>query len=641
MRAATAVALLLGALAAPPLAGADPISSRTLSVALIVHRDGARLVAHTIKDRPFLGDGASPPAVSGRRTIRLDVMLHGPHGEIAVRHEVEGLCLDHPRETPPHLEGDTIELHEDSVVVELPELPGYDRVSVAHERKALGTSKLDAARLVPASATVHWPEEFGDSDKYRLFGMASEVSRRINIVIVPDGYRYFERGLMEQHAAAMVAGFRAKTPFAEHDRFFNYVLVYAYSDASGTDQCDCGIVVGTAMGTGFPLRTSGCGHQDNRCLYYGGTCDTNGEANLAAAELRAPAVDKTIIMVNTSRYGGCAGSRSVYAAANVEAIDLALHEFGHVFNGLADEYDGTPACASSAGEINTSIHASTGAWPEWIADLGPPWQGAQTYNQCVYRPASICEMRALATPFCPVCSQHMALGVFAHGRVHPTAPILAARPDPSFHVAVGRSTRFDVTTRLAQPSQNQITWRVRGPTDVEPVVVLTGQPVLDYVFPQTGQYDVECEIVADTNFIKPARYAMNRDTALWSVDAAICTGPDTDGDTVADACDNCPTHANTAQGPVVFGQTIVAASSSTFQWPTSADVEWIRGSLAEVSSYDVDQTGTLAGTTTLSASASPAPGNGHYYLLRLAGSCAVRSWQSSLGVEPERDTHLP
>ena len=72
------------------------------------------------------------------------------------------------------------------------------------------------------------------------------------------------------------------------DPFLNYILIYAYSNESGTDQCDCGIIKDTAMASRFAGTNPQCGHSDNRCLYYGGGCDTNSSGNIALAEMRAP-----------------------------------------------------------------------------------------------------------------------------------------------------------------------------------------------------------------------------------------------------------------------------------------------------------------------------------------------------------------
>jgi hypothetical protein len=66
-----------------------------------------------------------------------------------------------------------------------------------------------------------------------------------------------------------------------------------------------------------------------------------------------------------------------------------------------------------------------------------------------------------------------------------------------------------------------------------------------------------------------------------------------------------------------------------------------KGDLAGVAGYGVDDSGVLLGATSLSDASVPAADTGFYYLVRLAGRCAVGSWQSALGAEPGRDQTLP
>jgi len=547
-----AVPLLLLALSADAAAAA-----RTLVVALEVQADAARVLSFTLKAREPI-DRAPTPAPRAHDAdgpTQLELALLGPGGARLVRRlDVAGLCLQHPAGAPPHLEGDRIRLHQESIVAELPELAGFDRLEVAvHDRageglrrRVLGAPALDPAAFVaaggpfsaadlpwagsaaddpvlPAASTASWPENWGESVNYVVFGDETEADRRINIVIVPDGYRHDEKALMETHAADLVQHFRQKTPYAEHDPFLNYVLVYAYSVASGTDQCDCSIVLDSAMGTRFPLQNPQCGHSDNRCLYYGGGCDTPGTANITAAELRAPYHDTTIVMVNTSRYGGCGGARAVYSAANASAREIAVHELGHSLGGLADEYTAYTGCGSSAGEINTSKNATQGAWPEWIAALGAPRQGAQYYSQCLYRPADNCEMRSLNQPFCAVCNQRWSLVVFGHPRVAPSAPLSSAAPASPVGAWSAVPVDFDVVTRLATGAAvtNRITWTLSGP-GVPPDTVLASGPAphLTHAFPAPGTYALTAQVVADTNFVKPSKYGANVDTANWTVEVA-------------------------------------------------------------------------------------------------------------------------
>ena len=114
---------------------------------------------------------------------------------------------------------------------------------------------------------------------------------------------------------------------------------------------------------------------------------------------------------------------------------------------------------------------------------------------------------------------------------------------------------------------------------------------------------------------------------------------DSDQDTIGDACDNCVYGPNPAQGPAIFGQDVVAENSQTFSWPVAADVVYVQGDLATVSTYTVDLVDSIALTSELTDSSVPVSGAGFYYLVR--PDCLVGSWQTSLGAEPERDLALP
>lgn len=546
----------VGASAPEQVKGGVPVSDRTVSVGLQIDRGEMRVVSFTLKDRPFLGPAEPVPVrpFSSVGIVQIEVQLFGGRTRRFVRRvDLGPLCFEHDAQTPPHVQGDTILVHRDAFLIELPEIEGLERLEVAYyvehlgavSQRSLGTDRLSKDRFRPAagsftysdlpyastedggsrtalSSTVMWPEDFGDPDIIRIYGDPDDGANRINIVIVPDGYTYAEKAVMETHASAMVNHYRSKTPHAEHDSFINYTLVYAYSVDSGTDQCDCGIVIDTAMGTRFPDDGYPCLDSGNRCLFYGGGCDSSGTMNIIAAEQRAPFQDQTIIMVNTPRYGGCGGTRAVYAAGHSEGLEISVHELGHSLGGLADEYAYYTGCGVYAGGINTSLNGSQGAWPEWIADLGSPREGAQYFQSCIYRPLDNCEMRQLNQPFCQVCNQRWALVYFGHPRINPTAPIRSATPLSPVYTEVGVSQTFSVITRLATGTTNEVEWTLEGPGYPEPTVVASDVTEYTTASAAPGQFTLRCRVAADRNFIKPDRDGDNVDTSTWIVCVDNC-----------------------------------------------------------------------------------------------------------------------
>ena len=576
-------------LALPPALAAS--EERTLVVALRIDRDEARLLAYTLKERAFARRaGPALPESRGREPEeRFEVTLHGSAGVAYTTFlDARFLCLAHGPASPPHVQGDMIVTHRDTFLVELPEMRGADRIEIAHlspgqgpmHRRTIGSERLDGPRFLRAggqaayedlliadpedtgpeafltSGTVVWPEQLSDYNIHTVYGDPGDAARRINITIIPDGYTYAEKGMMKSDADDLVAYLRARSPYAEHETLFNFTLIYAYSLESGTDQCDCSIVRDTAMGTTFLPGGDSCGGDANRCLYYAGGCDVGTEINLVAAELRAPAHDRSFVMVNTGRYGGCAGQRAVYSAGHGLALQVAHHEMGHALAGLADEYTSDPGCGSFAGEINTSLNGAEGAWPEWIPDLGAPREGAQYFEQCIYRPYDNCVMRASPLAFCPVCRQHLALTIFSHARIEPTAPVASAYPPPQSSACADVPQSFDLDTRLpsGQGATSSILWTLAGPGLPQPTVVATGVDAISRTFDQPGSFSLTAEVIAGTNAIKPQKHGQNRDIISWGIEVGDAAG-DLDGDLcgVAVDCDNSNAAVRPGGGQVCDG----------------------------------------------------------------------------------------
>src|SRR5262245_38984310 len=186
-------------------------SERTIAAAFAVDRDQATLISFTLKDRPFVRSLVKdPPHAGEENAVQLEFALLGEGGlRYTQLLDFNGICLEHGPDEAPHIMGDTIRVHRDTVVVEFPEVKGLDRIEVAsfeekagnRDRKLLASVKMDAAHFIRAggnasyadlafaaqtgaaappepetAGTVIWPESLGDPDIYTVFGNAAEFN---------------------------------------------------------------------------------------------------------------------------------------------------------------------------------------------------------------------------------------------------------------------------------------------------------------------------------------------------------------------------------------------------------------------------------------------------------------------------------
>lgn len=110
---------------------------------------------------------------------------------------------------------------------------------------------------------------------------------------------------------------------------FNFRSAFVASPESGTDEPDKGLFARTALNSSFNTFD---------IARYLTTLDNRSVRDAAGS---AP-YDQIVIVANSSRYGG-AGFYNLYSifSADMNYLDdVFIHEFGHQFGALADEYEG-------------------------------------------------------------------------------------------------------------------------------------------------------------------------------------------------------------------------------------------------------------------------------------------------------------
>jgi hypothetical protein len=156
---------------------------------------------------------------------------------------------------------------------------------------------------------------------------SGEPRRKVDVAIIAEGYTAAEEAKFEADLDRFVGVFFKLEPYTSHRDRFNITGVFRPSAESGCDEPGHGSFKATALGTTFDSLGS------ERYLL---TEDNKSLRDIAA---HVP-YDALYIMVNHKRYGG-GGIYNLYCTFTTDNQwyeYLFLHEFGHSFTGLADEY---------------------------------------------------------------------------------------------------------------------------------------------------------------------------------------------------------------------------------------------------------------------------------------------------------------
>lgn len=246
-------------------------------------------------------------------------------------------------------------------------------------------------------------------------------TNRVDAVFVGDGYTQanINAGVYDQHIQSYVSymfgpGTALNDPFDRYASFFNVHKIDVVSAQSGADKPSQGVFVNTALDATYD--TSGV---ERLLTISNSKANAVRNQNLAGTGITA---DMQLAVINDPKYGGAGGSWAVFAGANSSAHEIALHELGHSFANLADEYSDLsgPYTGGEPSEPNATKNASGAKWARWAGfddprgsnlDIGV-FQGAKRHSTGAYRPSSNSKMRSLDQPFDAVSREAFILDVY-------------------------------------------------------------------------------------------------------------------------------------------------------------------------------------------------------------------------------------
>lgn len=255
-------------------------------------------------------------------------------------------------------------------------------------------------------------------NKYPVYEVhkGGDANRMVDIVIVPDGYTAAQMSQFKKDCETFKNEFFKYEPYTSHKDDFNIHAVLAPSQESGVDEPCKGIWKNTIVS---------CSYWSLGSERYLMTTDNKTLRDVAA---NAP-YDQIYILVNSTKYGGggifnwyCTGVNS-----NKMAGKIIVHEFGHGFAGLGDEYVGGSEYndfynlkLEPADPNVTTLVDFASKWKDMV-EQGTPvptpatseyndkvgvYEGAGYLRKGLYRPMQDCLMNHFGCDaFCPVCQR--------------------------------------------------------------------------------------------------------------------------------------------------------------------------------------------------------------------------------------------
>ena len=292
----------------------------------------------------------------------------------------------------------------------------YKGSSVEKEVIELGSFALDLSAA-------------GNEDKYVFpvndILINGDRDKRVDIVFLAEGYTIEEMNKFALDVQGVLDGFFDEPPFKEYISYFNVTAVEVPSRESGTDHpCtapDCPPdfpkeMVNTYFNSTFDL------HKIHNLLYV-----RNTELVFRVLQANTPDWDIAFVLVNTPWPGGGGGQLAVISASPY-ASEFALHEVGHSFASLADEYESLSSEMEGyeAPNVTAEVFRQYIRWNTWI-NASTPVPTPETYEYMYivglfegavynttgwYRPRLYCKMRAGGVPFGEVCREQITLSIF-------------------------------------------------------------------------------------------------------------------------------------------------------------------------------------------------------------------------------------
>ena len=261
---------------------------------------------------------------------------------------------------------------QESLRIPMPEKP----VTVQILKRDAGNSFVPAwqVRVDPDSLDVERAPAKAPAEPIAIRDNGDPAGK-VDLLILGDGYAANELAKFEADARRLADHLFTVSPFKEREADFNVWALTVPLPESGVSRPSTGVHKASATGLRYDIFGS---------ERYALSVDNRAWRDLAQ---HAP-YDVVEIIFNSETYGGGGifGQFSTAAAGNDWADYLFVHEFGHHFAGLADEYYTSSVAYQSGGERpepwepNATADPKAAKWKHLVSPATPlptPWPKSQ------------------------------------------------------------------------------------------------------------------------------------------------------------------------------------------------------------------------------------------------------------------------
>ncbi|MFG6433354.1 M64 family metallopeptidase [Roseateles sp. LYH14W] len=248
--------------------------------------------------------------------------------------------------------------------------------------------------------------------------LGARDSPGIHLLILNDGFLPADMGLYRDAATGVLNELFSRPEIAAHRDAWNVHVaeLVVLDDATGQAK---------ASPLGARLGCSGVARA---------ICFEDGLVKRAALA-HLPHYSSIVLILNSTAFGGSGGSGVAAVTRQPKSAEVAVHELGHAFAGLADEYtqapDTTPFRQFNSPNLTLKTDRNEIPWRHWIAadtplpspvnaltmqpDVVGLFEGGGYVSNGIYRPTFDSFMRSDTKLLGPVNAEAWALSVYAKG----------------------------------------------------------------------------------------------------------------------------------------------------------------------------------------------------------------------------------